>query len=112
MALKRFFRFRLRAMLVLVSTACLMCAYVSNYLLILSPAIHITSTGGGFITGHREADYRSGGQFSRNVFAPIHYVDRQIRPAYWNYWNAFDDIDDLENLNIYRETSPNHNAKN
>ena len=111
MALKRLFRFRLRTMLGLVLAASIFCAYVSNYLLTLNPAIHITNTTGGFVTGHREADYESGGQFSQTFFAPIHYIDRQIRPTYWNYWNAFDEIGDFENLNIYREPPANHTPR-
>lgn len=94
--------FKLRTLLIVVSIISFACAYVSNYLLTLNPAIHITHTGGGLITGHRKADYHAGGQFAHLCFAPIHFVDRQIRPSYWNSWCAFDEEGDLKNLNIYR----------
>lgn len=103
MASRRFVNFRLRTLLATVTAVCLICAYVSNYLLALHPAIHITHTTGGLITGHRETDYRSDGQFVRVFFAPIHYVDRRVRPDYWQNWCAWDEDGDFEDLNLYRE---------
>ena len=91
-------KFRLRTLLVVIAISCLMCAYVSGYFKSLHPAIHITHTGGGLVSGHRETDYRSDGPFVHVLFAPIHWVDRQVRPDYWNYWSAFEDGGKIENL--------------
>jgi len=91
--------FRLRTLLIVIALVCFICAYINSYLRSIYPAIHITHTTGGLVTGHRETDYRSGGKITRAFFSPIHWLDRRIRPDYWDYWSAFED-GEIENFYI------------
>ena len=36
------------------------------------------------IPGDRHADFKVGGKFSRLVFAPAVWLDRKVRPEFWN----------------------------
>jgi hypothetical protein len=47
---------------------------------------------GGVLTGRapwrKWADYHVGGEVSKVLFAPAEWVDRRIRPGYWEYYPA------------------------
>ena len=90
------FVFRLRTLLIAVTIVCIVFAYAGSYVKFLQPAIYITDTTGGLLNGHREVDYRSGGQFTHVFFAPAHYIDRQVRSVYWNNWDCFNPSDMAE----------------
>jgi len=40
--------------------------------------------------------YRCGGPTAETFFAPVHWLDRQIRPDYWTY------TADADDLGVYR----------
>lgn len=36
--------------------------------------------------------YRAGGDLARKLFAPANWLDRKVRPQYWDYWTLCDDV--------------------
>ena len=66
------------------------CLYIGFYLANLRPCTFVNEGHLGIvIDGYREADYAVGGAISHAVFAPAHWLDRQVRPNYWT--DASDD---------------------
>jgi hypothetical protein len=56
--------------------------YVGSYVALLQPIL----LQGDIVKGNyiiREAEYRYGGQFSQYFFAPIHWIDVELRPRFW-----------------------------
>ncbi len=62
--------------------------YAASYLLLLNPIFCVTEGHLGLGNGYHEADYRFGGEASQIIFAPIHSLDRMIRPDYWNRYST------------------------
>jgi len=85
------YRSRYSARWIVLLILCLPCAYLAGYLLLLDPMAVLDKSAGGIGVGHREANYRAGGSASRVLFAPIHSVDRLIRPDHWNSYSTLDD---------------------
>jgi hypothetical protein len=60
----------------LAALALLPVVYVAAYLALVEPMELLWSRG-------RFATYRYGGETAKQFFAPIHHVDRYLRPALW-----------------------------
>jgi hypothetical protein len=76
---RRWLRFSLRQLFLLVTLIGVGCGYVgSYYTLIIRREFHADP-----IVIH-DADYRLGGVIAHVVFAPMHFVDVRLRREYWH----------------------------
>ena len=57
--------------------------YVAAYIILLDPTA-IEQLSHPPITS-RDADYRIGGEFAKSLFTPLYWLDRLLRPDYWDY---------------------------
>lgn len=71
---------RLRMILIVA----VLCAYIAAYKFLLVPVTYVTEAHLGFARGYREPSFKYGGRLSEVIFAPAVFVDRCIRPDYWN----------------------------
>lgn len=81
-------KYSLRSLMIVVT---LICIYCGAYSAMLSPVVIVDEASLGMVvSGYREPDFRIGGVISRFVFAPAIWLDRQIRPEYWQPFSDFD----------------------
>ena len=69
----------------------LVCVYLGSYSAILQP-INVVGEGFGgmVVSGYREPHFRIGNAVSQVVFAPLVWIDRHVRPRYWDQFSDFD----------------------
>jgi len=57
--------------------------YVAGYAALLAPMVVVHESSGGLAFVERHVGYRMEGQAVSMMFAPIHWMDRKVRPGYW-----------------------------
>lgn len=72
------------ATVILALLAVLPLLYGSAYLLLAER--WFVNPGGVWV------EYRAGGDLAEKLFAPAHWLDRKVRPQYWDYMTLRDDV--------------------
>ena len=63
----------------------MLAAWMAAYFSLVQPVLCGSSMKG--FTGFTSVEYRIGGAYAKALFAPVHWIDRNvIRPGYWK-WN-------------------------
>ena len=81
-------KYSLRSLMIVMA---LFAAYFGAYAAMLRPVVMVEQGWHGMVVrGCREPHFRIGDTFSQYIFAPLVWIDRLARPAYWNEFSDFD----------------------
>lgn len=85
------FQFGLRTLLLAIT---LLGAYCGAYSVLLQPVVVVEESFHGMVvSGYRAPRFRFGGNPMRAIFAPLIWLDREIRPSFWDRFSDFEDAD-------------------
>jgi hypothetical protein len=87
---RHWFQVSIRTLLLLITA---LSVYLAAYVALVQPVVIVDEgLGGMVVSGYREPEFRVGGSAAKIMFGPLVWLDRAVRPSYWEPFSDFDAV--------------------